>query len=54
VHCFAFAQDLKRGFTNAGESVTVFDPDATKPEAAIKVGGNPDAILYEVHEHKLR
>lgn len=55
VHGFAFAQDLKLGFISAGgsDSVTVIDLDTMKPRQQVKVGGNPDAILYEPRSHKL-
>lgn len=55
VHGFAFAEDLKLGFVSAGDSnsVTVFDLETMKSRGEIKVGGNPDAILYEPHSHKL-
>lgn len=55
VHGFAFAQDLKLGFISVGrsDSVTVFDLDTMKTRREIKVGSNPDAILYEPASHKL-
>jgi YVTN family beta-propeller protein len=55
VHGFAFAQDLKLGFISVGGSdkITVFDLETMRPRQEIKVGGNPDAILYEPLSHKL-
>lgn len=55
VHGFAFAEDLKLGFVSVGgsNSVTVFDLETMKPRQEVKVGGNPDAILYEPRSHKL-
>lgn len=55
VHGFAFAQDLKLGFVSIGDadSVLVFDLDTMQPRQRIKVGSNPDAILYEPQSRKL-
>lgn len=55
VHGFAFAQDLKLGFISAGggDKITVFDLETMQPRQEIKVGSNPDAILYEPLSHKL-
>lgn len=55
VHGFAFAQDLKLGFVSVGgsDSVTVVDLNTMKPRQSIKVGGNPDALLYEPRSHQL-
>lgn len=49
VHGIAVANDLGLGFTSNGRdnSVTVFDLNSLKPRATIKVGDNPDAILYD-------
>jgi YVTN family beta-propeller protein len=49
VHGIAVADDLGLGFTSNGkdDSVTVFDLATLKPQATIKVGANPDAIVYD-------
>src|SRR3954467_13142835 len=50
VHGIALALDLGRGFTSNGRenTVTVFDIKTLKPIGEkIKVGENPDAILYD-------
>lgn len=49
VHGIATADELGLGFTSNGRdnSVTVFDLSTLKPRATIKVGDNPDAILYD-------
>jgi hypothetical protein len=50
VHGIALAPDLGRGFTSNGRenTVTVFDMKTLKPVGEkIKVGENPDAILYD-------
>jgi DNA-binding beta-propeller fold protein YncE len=49
VHGIAIARDLGVGFISngKGDSVTVFDLDSLETTATIKVGGNPDAIVYE-------
>ena len=50
VHGIALAQDLGKGFTSNGRenTVTVFDIQTFKPMGdKIKVGENPDAILYD-------
>jgi len=49
VHGIAVADDLGLGFTSNGRdnSVTVFDLATLKQRATIKVGDNPDAILYD-------
>jgi YVTN family beta-propeller protein len=55
IHDVAFAQDLGLGFASAGksDSILVFDLASLKPRREIKVGGNPDALLYEPVSHKL-
>jgi DNA-binding beta-propeller fold protein YncE len=49
VHGVALAADLGRGFTSNGRegTVTIFDLKTLKAQRKIKVGDNPDAILYE-------
>ncbi|MFY9557941.1 MAG: YncE family protein, partial [Blastocatellia bacterium] len=49
VHGIAIASDLGRGFTSNGRegSVTIFDPKTLKPISKVKVGTNPDAIIYD-------
>ncbi len=50
VHGIALAPDLGKGFTSNGRegTVTVFDVKTLAPMGAkIKVGDNPDAILYD-------
>ena len=49
VHGVALAPDLGRGFTSNGRegTVSVFDPKTLKTSNKIKVGENPDAILYD-------
>ena len=50
VHGIALAPDLGRGFTSNGRegSVTIFDIQTLKPIGEkVKVGENPDAILYD-------
>ncbi|EEF62017.1 YncE family protein [Pedosphaera parvula] len=50
VHGIALAPELNRGFISNGQegTVTVFALDTSKEiESRIKVGQNPDAILYE-------
>ncbi len=49
VHGVALATDLGRGFTSNGREgmVTTFDLKTLKPLGKIKVGDNPDAILYD-------
>jgi streptogramin lyase len=48
VHGIAVANDLGLGFTSNGkdDSVTVFDLSSLKTRNTVKVGGNPDAIVY--------
>src|SRR6201987_5302366 len=50
VHGIALAADLGRGFTSNGRegTVTIFDIQTLKPIGEkVKVGENPDAILYD-------
>ena len=50
VHGIALAPDLGRGFTSNGRenTVTIFDIQTLKPIGEkVKVGENPDAILYD-------
>lgn len=49
VHGIAVADELGLGFTSNGRdnTVTVFDLTTLKQRATIKVGDNPDAILYD-------
>jgi YVTN family beta-propeller protein len=49
VHGIALAPDLNRGFTSNGRenTVTVFDMKTLAVSNKIKVGENPDAILYD-------
>jgi YVTN family beta-propeller protein len=49
VHGIALAPDLRRGFTSNGRegTVTVFDAKTLTRTNKIKVGDNPDAILYD-------
>jgi outer membrane protein assembly factor BamB len=49
VHGIALAPDLGRGFVSNGRegTLTIFELDTMKPLGKIKVGDNPDAILYD-------
>ena len=49
VHGIAFAPEFGRGFTSNGRegTVTIFDLKTLKPITKVKVGENPDAILYD-------
>jgi len=49
VHGIALAPDLDRGFTSNGRegTVSIFDPKTLKTVGKVKVGDNPDAILYD-------
>lgn len=49
VHGIAVAEDLGRGFTSNGRdnSVTIFDLKTLKTLDTVKVGENPDAIIYD-------
>jgi DNA-binding beta-propeller fold protein YncE len=49
VHGIALATDLGRGFTSNGRegTVSIFDLATLKTSTKVKVGDNPDAILYD-------
>jgi DNA-binding beta-propeller fold protein YncE len=49
VHGIAIASDLGRGFTSNGRAntVTIFDLKTLKTLGTVKVGTNPDAIVYD-------
>jgi YVTN family beta-propeller protein len=49
VHGIALAPELGRGFTSNGREgmVTIFDLTTLKPISKVKVGENPDAILFD-------
>jgi DNA-binding beta-propeller fold protein YncE len=49
VHGIALAPELGRGFVSNGRegTVTIFDIDTLKLITKVKVGDNPDAILYD-------
>jgi DNA-binding beta-propeller fold protein YncE len=49
VHGIALAPELGRGFTSNGRegTVTIFDLSTLKPITKVKVGENPDAILFD-------
>ena len=49
VHGIALAPELGRGFVSNGRegTVTIFDIESLKPITKVKVGDNPDAILYD-------
>ncbi len=49
VHGIALAPELGRGFTSNGRegTVTIFDIKTLAPITKVKVGDNPDAILYD-------
>jgi YVTN family beta-propeller protein len=49
VHGIALAPDLGRGFVSNGRenTVSIFDPATLKTSSKVKVGQNPDAILYD-------
>jgi hypothetical protein len=55
VHGIALAPEFGRGFvSNGGEgTVTVFDLKSLKELNKIKVGDNPDAILYDPASHRV-
>ena len=55
VHGIAIADDLGRGFTSNGRdgSVTIFDLKTLKPLSKVKVGTNPDCILYDPETHRV-
>jgi YVTN family beta-propeller protein len=49
VHGIVFARELNRGFTSNGRdgTVTIFDLKTLQNIRTVKVGQNPDAILYD-------
>jgi len=49
VHGIALAPELGRGFVSNGRegTVTIFNIETMKPITKVKVGDNPDAILYD-------
>ena len=48
VHGIALAPELGRGFTSNGEgTVSIFDSKTLATSSKVKVGDNPDAILYD-------
>ena len=49
VHGIAIAPELERGFTSNGRAgtVTIFDRKTLQAISEVKVGKNPDAIIYE-------
>jgi DNA-binding beta-propeller fold protein YncE len=49
VHGIALAPELGRGFTSNGRegTVSIFDPKTLATSSKVKVGDNPDAILYD-------
>lgn len=49
VHGIALAPDLRRGFTSNGRegTVSIFDLKTLATSSKVKVGDNPDAILYD-------
>jgi hypothetical protein len=49
VHGIALAPELGRGFTSNGRegTVSIFDIKTLVPNSKVKVGDNPDAILYD-------
>jgi len=55
VHGIAIAKELGVGFTSDGQtnSVSVFDLETFNVRSTIKVGTNPDAIIYDNATHKL-
>jgi YVTN family beta-propeller protein len=54
-HGVALVQDKNLGFFTNGRAgtVTVFDLKTLKPAQDIKVGENPDAIIYDAHSKKV-
>lgn len=55
VHGIAIASDLGRGFTSNGRdsSVTIFDLKTLNSLGQVKVGTNPDAIIYDSATHRV-
>jgi len=54
-HGVALVHDKNLGFFTNGRAgtVTVFDLKTLKPQQDIKVGENPDAIIYDAHARKV-
>ena len=55
VHGIAIAADLGKGFTSNGRdgSVTVFDLKTLKATGQVKVGTNPDCVMYDLATHRV-
>ena len=55
VHGVALVPDLGRGFTSNGgdDTVTVFDLKTLKATGKVKVGGRPDAIMFDPESHRV-
>jgi len=55
VHGVAVVSDLGRGFTSNGgdDSVTAFDLKTLKSAGKVKVGGRPDAIMFDPESHRV-
>ncbi|HXG94494.1 MAG TPA: YncE family protein [Blastocatellia bacterium] len=55
IHGVAIASDVGRGFTSNGRdgTVTIFDLKTLKPLGTIRVGTNPDAIIYDPPTHRV-
>ena len=55
VHGVAIADDLGRGFTSNGRdgSVTIFDSKTLQTISKVKVGLNPDCIIYDPATHRV-
>jgi YVTN family beta-propeller protein len=55
VHGIALVDDKNLGFITNGRAgtVTVFDLKTLKPQQDIKVGENPDAIIYDKHSNHI-
>jgi len=55
VHGIAVANDLGLGFTSNGkdDTITMFDLSSLKTSKTVKVGSNPDAIVYAASSHRV-
>lgn len=55
VHGITIADDVGRGFTSNGRdgSVTIFDSKTLKTISKVKVGLNPDCIMYDPASHRV-
>ncbi len=55
VHGFAFAPDLKRGFSSNGseDKASIIDLETLKSVAKVDTGKGPDAILYASGQHEV-